>query len=460
MLGKTNWRIHTADAWSYAMNIVRNYLLIGWSCGVSILEAESSIQLGHQPIKPFDGAALKKFRASNSDKWDHFFALIGKEIDGGCCLSATVNRLIDEPDVSIARDHINALGRRHRVYHGLTIEALASISHKWMSLAKTAFGTLFTPAVALDWALLWELVATGMWPEYKTNKLSRTLEQLTSPYGAVTAKAPPKAAKPVLTLKEKVEYPQDVAILRFHSNVPVKMRAGQFVKLRFHLPGETSAKSRFYSVASNPNPVTHAVEEFEFLVKEVKQGKVSPFLVRELSPEDTCELLTVAGGFSLPEPVCGSNRLMISAGVGIVAFMSKLRYAVALAENGLVRDKISLALIHSERHLSFPFLNELMMMAKRYWNNEKFSFDFTLCITRPDVLETIARVRENCPWMTVKSQRVDKEILSTTRDKFSDPSKLPVYGCGPRTFQKMVRETILKELGHNRKLMNLEFFDL
>ena len=76
----------------------------------------------------------------------------------------------------------------------------------------------------------------------------------------------------------------------------------------------------------------------------------APYIVSNMALNDSCELLTVAGGFVLPKPANGVRRLMVSAGVGIVAFMSVIRSVAALADQGLVKQKIRLALIHCKLH--------------------------------------------------------------------------------------------------------------
>ena len=77
----------------------------------------------------------------------------------------------------------------------------------------------------------------------------------------------------------------------------------------------------------------------------------APYIVNTMALNDSCELLlTVAGGFVLPEPADGVMRLMVSAGVGIVAFMSGICSVAALADQGLVKQKIRLALIHCKLH--------------------------------------------------------------------------------------------------------------
>ena len=465
MLGKTLWRSDTADSWAYVSSVIVNYMLVGWTLGITVLDNRPQDQ--QMPIDGvFDPNVLRELRADSRNEYNKFFQLFAKEAspgEGSGKASAryldTVNRILDEPDATLIRDQIHALGRRHSKYHGVTIEVIASSAKSWMALAKQAFGSRFSDVIALNWARLWELIATGMSAEYMGSKLTPSLQEMIAPYRSESQPTnmlkQPTKTKIVLTVTEKTVHPQDVCLIRFQSSEPVKIKAGNFTKLRFHLPNGKTL-SRYYSAASIPCPLKGTSEEFEYLVKEVKSGKVSPFLVRDLAVEDTCEFLTVGGSFVLPQPADGTNRLMISAGVGIVAFMSAIRYVVKLVEHGLVKQKITLALIHSERYATYPFLDELLDIWRRFSNHELFSFDLTLCFTgRKANNEALAMLGNG-----VRMGRVDRGLLEDVRQKFPDPSELPVYACGPRGFQKIVRETLLKELGHKRSKVHLEFFDL
>ena len=257
------------------------------------------------------------------------------------------------------------------------------------------------------------------------------------------------------------------------------MEAGQFVKLRFQLNDGTP--SRFYSVASCPDPKTNLASEFEFCIKKVDGGKVSRYLTCD-NPPQSCELLTAAGSFKLPTIVSGMKRFMVSAGVGVIAFMSAARSVSLMAKTNMLNRKAHLTLIHSVRSLNLPYIEELVTIATGGGGegdgNASSLLNFQLCICVSgkldvDIAQRLLSSNNNKSPKNVEIRQghVDKVLLQNYLNKFDDDdsssppspperSSVPVYACGPRNFQKMVRETFLKDFSHPRNLIHLEFFDL
>jgi ferredoxin-NADP reductase len=95
-------------------------------------------------------------------------------------------------------------------------------------------------------------------------------------------------------------------------------------------------------------------------VKNVDEGKVSPYLVRRGRPGAIVSLGGVEGDFTLPEETPG-KLLFISAGSGITPIMSMLRY---LDHAGEMTD---VAVLHSARHPDdVIFGPELRSLARRH----------------------------------------------------------------------------------------------
>jgi ferredoxin-NADP reductase len=208
--------------------------------------------------------------------------------------------------------------------------------------------------------------------------------------------------------------------------------------------------------------MTNMATELQFLVKEVPSGLVSPFLVQDLSVDDTCELLTTAGNFLFMQPPQVTNRLMVSGGVGIVSFMSVIRSVAMQARKGLLHEKVKFALIHSEKTCSnLPYLEEILGLSEAFGpgQHDWFWFDFTLCCTaeKSEVFDDLVSKRTGSHFV---EKRADEALLQCTIQKFPHPVETHVYACGPGVFQKAIREIFLKKLGHSRSLIHLEFFDL
>lgn len=460
MLGRTLWRRRALDSWSYVVRaIFSRYMLVGWACG------------SDRKSEVLDWKLLREFRDCNDTKYQIFFHRFAKSMGSAGLLhtesdvstAATrymtaVNCILDEPDSLAAVDRVEALTRRHQKFHGVSQSAFSEAGKLWINCATDTFGGKLNKYAKLHFARFWDLLSfagttTGVslvkelkLHEDNLGESQRKLQDLN------------QADVTVLTLQEKIFCAKDMVILRFKSSKPVPQRGGQFVKLRIKI-GNNHA-SRFYSVASAPDPATDTSDDLEFLIKEVKGGKVSPFLIHDISPETRVEYLTTAGSFALPNPIDGCKRIMISAGVGIVAFISAIRSVVKMAEANMLTKKVHLSLVHSERTLELPVIDELVEISNAYdKNNDYFQFDITLCCTGKslDAAKTES-LRSRCPKFFL--ERAGSSIFLSALNEFSVPKEVPLYACGPKVFQKMVRETFLKDFGHPRKLVNLEFFDL
>jgi ferredoxin-NADP reductase len=133
---------------------------------------------------------------------------------------------------------------------------------------------------------------------------------------------------------------------------------GQYLRIGLDIQGVRHWRA--YSLTSDPQRPDGLIS---ITVKNVDEGKVSPYLVRRGRPGTIVSLGGVEGEFVLPETL-PEKLLFISAGSGITPIMSMLRH---LDQGGELGDAV---LLHSARHADeVIFGDELRDLAER---NEKF----------------------------------------------------------------------------------------
>jgi ferredoxin-NADP reductase len=132
---------------------------------------------------------------------------------------------------------------------------------------------------------------------------------------------------------------------------------GQYLRIGLDIQGVRHWRA--YSLTSDPQRPDGLIS---ITVKNVDEGKVSPYLVRRGRPGTIVSLGGVEGEFVLPETL-PEKLLFISAGSGITPIMSMLRH---LDQGGELGDAV---LLHSARHADeVIFGDELRDLAER---NEK-----------------------------------------------------------------------------------------
>src|SRR3954471_20199237 len=115
-------------------------------------------------------------------------------------------------------------------------------------------------------------------------------------------------------------------------------KPGQYLRIGLDIEGVRHWRA--YSLTSDPARPDGLIS---ITVKNVDEGKVSPYLVRRGRPGTIVSLGGAEGEFLLPDPV-PEKLLFISAGSGITPIMSMLRHLDQCDKLGDV------ALLHSARH--------------------------------------------------------------------------------------------------------------
>ena len=132
-------------------------------------------------------------------------------------------------------------------------------------------------------------------------------------------------------------------------------RPGQYLRIGLDIEGVRHWRA--YSLTSDPQRPDGLIS---ITVKNVDEGKVSPYLVRRGRPGTIVSLGGVEGVFVLSDRPPG-KLLFISAGSGITPIMSMLRH---LHRSGELCDAV---LLHSARHADeVIFGDELRDLARRH----------------------------------------------------------------------------------------------
>jgi ferredoxin-NADP reductase len=114
-------------------------------------------------------------------------------------------------------------------------------------------------------------------------------------------------------------------------------KPGQYLRIGFNIDGVRHWRA--YSLTSDPDRPDGFIS---ITPKLVEEGKVSPYIVKELHPGTIVHLGEVEGQFVLPDPP-PEKILFISAGSGVTPIMSMVRH---LEREGALTDVVHL---HSAR---------------------------------------------------------------------------------------------------------------
>ncbi|MCR8561631.1 2Fe-2S iron-sulfur cluster binding domain-containing protein [Mucilaginibacter sp. BJC16-A38] len=197
--------------------------------------------------------------------------------------------------------------------------------------------------------------------------------------------------------------------LREVSGRRISYRAGQFITLVFTHHEEEIRRS--YSLSSSPDEGLLSIT-----VKRIANGEISRFMLTKIKPGDTLNAVEPAGRFTLTDTEAPREILLFAAGSGIVPVYSQLKYALSRA------GRSRLVLVYSNINANFIlFRNELEALAIQH--PEKFTIIHQLS-SEANRLNNL-----------VVEQLVRRHITDLPRAEF--------YTCGPFTYMRMIRLTLL-----------------
>lgn len=194
------------------------------------------------------------------------------------------------------------------------------------------------------------------------------------------------------------------------SGKKVTYKAGQFITLIFDHHNEEIRRS--YSLSSSPDEELLAIT-----VKRIANGEISRFMLTKIKAGDIVKAEAPAGKFILTEAQDEKNILLFAAGSGITPIFSQLKYTLSRP------GKSKFTLIYSSRDAaSILFANEL----------NKLAADHPSRLTIINLLSSEANRLNNI--------KVEQLVKQTTQSALADTK---FYLCGPFTYMRMIRLTLL-----------------
>jgi ferredoxin-NADP reductase len=194
------------------------------------------------------------------------------------------------------------------------------------------------------------------------------------------------------------------------SNKKVSYSAGQFITLVFTHHDEEIRRS--YSLSSSPDEAFLAIT-----VKRIENGEISRFLLTKVKQGDILTAVEPAGRFIITDFEAEKDILLFAAGSGIVPIFSQLKYVLNCPGNSRI------TLVYSNQNEnSVLFKDELNNLVLK--NTERFKIIYLLSseANRLNNLVVEQLVRQNVKY---------------------DTAKADFYTCGPFTYMRMIRLTLL-----------------
>ncbi len=247
--------------------------------------------------------------------------------------------------------------------------------------------------------------------------------------GGAARKTPPPKWQLADVIDVIAETPETTT-LRIAVPEPTEFTPGQYYNIRIPVEGRPRPIQRAYSIASSPFPKFDVVE---FGIKEMEGGLVSPVLAKQTKVGDKLEVRGPYGAFTWTQEM-GGPLLLISAGSGVVPFMSMIRYARA--------KNVSVPM-----HLLFSSKSSEFVIYSRELEELEKSLDW-LTVTHTFTREPghpAARFH----------RRIDKEMVA---ELLAESQAKIGYICGPPEMVELC-EIVLVDLGLDPKNVYSEKYD-
>ena len=222
-------------------------------------------------------------------------------------------------------------------------------------------------------------------------------------------------------------------------DIPVNLQSeflftqGQYVTLKLKIEGEEIRRS--YSICTSP----YYEKELRVAVKEVKGGKASSFINRNLKIGDVIDVMTPMGSFYTP--LSGSNEkhyILFAGGSGITPMMSILKSVLYIEK----KSKVTLVYANRSEETTI-FATELKSLANE--NPDRF--------TLLTVLELSAH-----PIPQFQSGILTKEnVLAIIENHIGLNKDNEFFICGPGPMMENVKSA-LEEVKVNKANIHIEYF--
>lgn len=209
----------------------------------------------------------------------------------------------------------------------------------------------------------------------------------------------------------KWELPDTVTFLLSEADgKKISYTAGQFITLIFDHHDEEIRRS--YSLSSSPDEDLLAIT-----VKRITNGEISRFLLTKIKPGDIINAEAPAGRFVLQNYGEEKDIVLFAAGSGITPILSQLKYVLKRP------GKSNITLIYSSTNAGSVLFDEELN---------------TLAISHPDRL-TVIKLLSN-EGKRLNNIMVEQLVKQAVKH---DLTKAEFYLCGPFTYMRMIRLTLL-----------------
>lgn len=243
-----------------------------------------------------------------------------------------------------------------------------------------------------------------------------------------------------LTIVAKTLITPDTVTLTLAPDTPIHYQAGQFITLL--LDGMHGDVRRSYSLNSTPA----LGEPLQITVKQLPNGRVSTYLVRDAQVGDTLSALAPAGQFVLPDLTPPTQLFMIAGGSGITPIWSLMRTALRLSPNA------EIVLLNANRNAeSTIFREEMAALAAEYPH-------------RLRVWHYWSRPQSDLPLDTSnvhhRTGHVSNFLIEQWITRWQNPKLTPhFFLCGPEGLMLKARMTI-RFMGIPSAQLHREIFDV
>jgi ring-1,2-phenylacetyl-CoA epoxidase subunit PaaE len=221
--------------------------------------------------------------------------------------------------------------------------------------------------------------------------------------------------------------------------IPVQLAAeyqykqGQYLTLKLKTNGEEIRRS--YSVCTSP----FAEKELRIAIKEVKDGRASTFINRNLKAGDELEIMTPMGNFHTP--LSGANKknyVLFAGGSGITPMMSILKSVL------YIEKQSTITLIYANRNEeSAIFKNEIEKIAAD--NKDKVKVVFVYDEPKQPIADLYKGLMTKDKIKAIAGTHID---LKANNDFFI---------CGPGPMMENVKQ-VLEELKVAKDKIHIEYF--
>jgi ferredoxin-NADP reductase len=194
------------------------------------------------------------------------------------------------------------------------------------------------------------------------------------------------------------------------SGKKIHYKEGQFITLVF--THHTEEIRRSYSLSSSPDEDLLAIT-----VKRITNGEISRFMLSKLKPGELLNAVEPAGRFTISDLRSEKDIFLFAAGSGVTPVFAQLKYALARPGNNRF-----ILIYSSQNQSSILFRERLDKLATDHPDRLKIIYLLSSAGNRLNNITTEQLVRENISFGLDKAE---------------------FYLCGPFTYMRMIRLTLL-----------------